>query len=189
LLSLTDLQQPESAPDMIRLWRAQSYLLTLYLAARFGAEAPFELARALLDEQTFEEALGARFDITPAQLYDDWRAWLLSDEAAAALRWTPYLPTTATPAPSVTPSPTRTPTSSVPSATPLPTATNTPFPARTNSPIPPRSTNTPRPPGSVLRPTPTSAPPPSGSGLCGAPALVLLPLAGLFWMRVRKRRV
>lgn len=189
LLTLADLQRPPNdALESARLWRAQSYLMALYLAARFGAEAPFELAREPLDGRTFDQALSARFGLTPAQFFGDWRGWLLRDEAAAAVRWTPYVPTTATPAPSATPTPARTPTLSVPSVTPPPSATITPFPASSNTPIPPRPTNTPRSPGSVLRPTATPALPPSGGGVCGAPALGLLPLAGLVWIGRRKRR-
>ncbi|MCC7206935.1 MAG: hypothetical protein IT323_06490, partial [Anaerolineae bacterium] len=177
LLPLDAMQRPpDDAPESARLWRAQAYLMTLYLAARFGAGAPFTLARGPFDgdRQSFDAALQARHGVTAARLFADWRAWALSDEAAAAVRWTPYLPDTATPAPTATATATRTPTPAQPSATPSLTPTITPFPASSNTPIPPRPTNTPRPPGSALRPTAAAAPQSApGGGVCGAPALVV----------------
>lgn len=184
---------PDDDPAVTRLWRAQSYLMTLYLAGRFGARAPFDLARDVAMPMTFEEALAARFGIGLNRLYDDWRRWLLSPEAVAAVRWTPYLPATPTPTPLPSATPTRTPTADVPTATRTAMPTLTPFPVRSNTPIPRTPTNTPRPPGSLRTPTPVPAPPESGGGLCpGAaiPPLIIgiVSLRAWVWRRTARRR-
>jgi hypothetical protein len=131
-----------------RLWQAQSYLLVLYLASRFGAEVPFEVARNAA-KSSFAEALRAATNRSFEEISEDWRAWLASDAAQAAVRWTPYQATTPTPSPVVTatPRPSNTPTSSVPTATYTRQPTVTSPPSRT--PIPPTVTP------SQVPPTPT----------------------------------
>jgi hypothetical protein len=182
LLPLSELVSavPDDATFQTRaLWEAESYLLTLYLADRYGAKAPFDLALNVRS-QGFEGALRSLTGGEQDSLWDDWSGWLFTAAAERAVAWTPYDATTATPTatptitpippthtPSVTPTPTFTPTSTFlgdqrRSLTPPPVT-----PTRLSSP-----TNTPLPPGSL----PTAQPytPPSGekSGRRGYTALL-----------------
>ncbi|NJL94139.1 MAG: hypothetical protein HC915_10645, partial [Anaerolineae bacterium] len=100
------LATPPAPQDVQRaIWEAQSYLMVLYLAERFGAQAPFELAEALTRRPDFDATLMALTNLPFSQLERDWRAWLRSPEAERAALWTPYLPTTPTPTATRTPSP------------------------------------------------------------------------------------
>lgn len=171
-----------SAADL-RVWQAQSYLLTLYLADRAGAEAPFALARDLASASDFEQALRARFGSGSAALYTEWQAWLRSERAARAVRWTPYLETTPTPTATRTATPTRTAAPPRSSPTPLPTITAAFFPSIT--PIV-TATFTALPPGSLQRPTPVP-PPASGNPCGGAPLISLIPIGVALAMRLSRR--
>ncbi|MBX3061679.1 MAG: hypothetical protein KF726_01820 [Anaerolineae bacterium] len=163
LLPLEALLTEPSDLTAAELWRAQAYLMTLYLADRFGADAPFRLAVALRDVYTFDAALQALFGVTPDVFYLEWSRWLLTEAADRASRWTPYLETTPTPTETLRPFPSRTPTSSIPTETPTPRPTLTAPPFDTFTPVPPTATNTPRPPGSLRSPTPVPTPVPEGS--------------------------
>lgn len=162
LLSLPQLNADPAELSQVDLWRAQSYLLTLFLAARYGGQAPFEIANAFSDVYTFDAALTDHTGTAAAMLYAEWERWLLTDAAAIAVRWTPYIPTTPTPTNTSQPSPTRTPTSAIPTETDTPRPTYTSPPFSTFTPIPPRPTNTPRPAGSLRSPTPAPTPLPEG---------------------------
>jgi len=169
LLPLPDLQTrpPDDAPYQERaLWDAESYLLALYLADRFGAAAPFELA-AGIGPQRFAAALAGQTGLDEAALWNAFTRWLFLEEADRAVLWTPYLSTTPTPTPTATytsPPPTATVTPT-PTITPTPTSTYLADQARTAvvMTLPPtssrRATNTPLPPGSLptaTRPVPVA---------------------------------
>jgi hypothetical protein len=142
------------------LWDAESYLLVVYLADRYGADAPFDLAHDLR-EDGFEAAFQA---LVGDEFWNQWTAWLFTEEVERALGWTPYQPTTPTP----TASPTSTPIP--PTFTPSPTRTATPTATSTflgdqlptlvvqevTATIAQTPTNTPLPPGSL----PTASPEP-----------------------------
>jgi hypothetical protein len=153
-LSSTPTLDPKDFGASVRIWNAQSFMLTLYLSARFGAAAPFDLSDRLAQGAAFADALAAvGSGITEEALYNNWTSWLLSPNADTAAGWTPYI-TVATPTltPTETGFPTLTPTSSIPTETPTAFPSITPRPTRTPTVIPP--SNTPRPPGSL----PTSTP-------------------------------
>lgn len=173
LLALPDLITPPetlSAADR-RVYAAQSYLLVLYIADRYGAEAPFALAAGLADMGDFTAALRGLAQITPEALYADWTAWIMTEAAERAVRWTPYLATTPTPTATPTITPTRTATAPPVTRTPAPTITLPAFPTVT-----PPATPTPLPPGSLQRPTPVPTPTPN-TGACPSAVWVLLPAA------------
>ena len=167
LLSLDELAVPAIAKPgdlgaSVRAWNGQSFLLTLYLAARYGVAAPVIIAQRIAQNGKFVGALdavgnGAKIE----DLYTSWKNWLLSSDADEAVAWTPYL-TGATPThtPSPTDFPTITPTDNGPTATdtPLFSRTNTPRPSITPIPsnTPNLPTNTPLPPGSLNTATPIS---------------------------------
>jgi len=138
----------------VRNWNAQAYMLTLYLSARFGAQTPVNLARAIGNNSKFEDELvKVAGNVTLQQLYTDWKSWLLSTDADAAIRWNLYI---SKPTPTVTPTETAFPT--YPPFTDVPLATSTLLPSRTPAPSrTPTLTNTPRPPGSLNTFTPTAA--------------------------------
>jgi len=166
----------------VRLWIAESYLLTLYLASRYGADAPFKLAKALEQNTTFDDALTKIGNISVDTLVTDWRNWLLGPDAEAALRWTPYFDTTPTPTASDTPVPTQTNT-----LLPAQIPTHTPFPSRT--PIPLTPSNTPLPAGSLRTRKSAPASNSPNSGTCpGSLALVVLPV-GIVIVKERKGKV
>jgi hypothetical protein len=182
LLLLDDLANapPDGASFQDRaLWEAESYLLLLYLADRYGAETPFDLAReAPMYDDGFEGALGALLGAERDNLWGDWLAWLESEAADRALTWTPYTGTT--PTPSHTPTNTPVPPTRTPSHTPTntPTATSTFLGDRPPTVIvgrvtPTRArrpTNTPLPPGSLPTVTPRPTPEPvqtGGNGISG----------------------
>jgi len=153
------------------LWDAQSYLMVLYIAERYGAQAPFDLAMDIPAQGSFEAALQALSGETLAEFWDNWNLWLFSEAAERALTWTPYLPTTPTPTatsthtpipptytPSHTPTITLTPTSSFLGDQPR-TVVKIEI---TASPTQVRSaTNTPLPPGSLPSVTPLPTPGPA----------------------------
>ncbi|WP_119071793.1 hypothetical protein [Aggregatilinea lenta] len=158
----------DADPQVRQTWKAESYLLTLYLADQYGADAPFELADAVADS---EGGFGAALeDVAGTDLQGLWEPfveWLSTAAADSAASWTPYVPVTPTP----TVSPTVTP------ITPTLTATVTPSPTITLTPTPPNApqptavvavptatpvasaTNTPLPPGSLPTVAPTTAAP------------------------------
>lgn len=136
------------------LWEAQSYMVVLFLADRYGANAPFDLARELREggfDSAFQALIGDEF-------WNEWNRWLFSEAADKAISWTPYQPNT--PTPTATPTITPVPPTLTPSATrtETPTATSTylgdqlptPVVAVQASVTAARSpTNTPLPPGSL----------------------------------------
>ena len=161
--------QPDALYTERRLWDAESYLLVLYLADRYGAEAPITLAQSIPQHEDFDAALHALTGTDAATLWAQWQRWLFSAAAERAAAWTPYLETT--PTPSATPTETPIPPTRTPSNTPPPSATPT-FAANfvptaiimQRSPTAhPTLTNTPRPPGSLptVTPRPTVAPAPA----------------------------
>lgn len=78
-----------------RLWEAQSYTLVLYLADNFGADAPFDLATAFPEAESFEAAVENITGMSLAENFRVWRQWLRTESAASAATWHPYLTTTA----------------------------------------------------------------------------------------------
>jgi hypothetical protein len=148
---------PEDASFQARtLWEAESYLLALYLADRYGAEAPFDLARNVR-ARGFEGALRSLTGGDQNSLWDTWDRWLFTAAAERAVTWTAYAATTATPTatPTITPLPPTYTPSMTPTITVTPTSTFlgdqrrsvTPppvTPTRLSSP-----THTPLPPGSL----------------------------------------
>lgn len=196
---------PETATYASRaLWGAQSYTLALILADRYGAEAPFNLARAAGQEPGgFAGALRSLTGGDQQALWDVWQGWLFAEEALRAAGWTPYLPETPTPTatptaspvpptrtPSVTRTPTITPTERVLGVQPHTVVVQQASPTARLAP-----TNTPLPPGS-LPPAPPRQPSGEGDGegvdpavlsaIAGVAALILL-LAGAIFA-VRRRR-
>lgn len=184
------------------LWEAQSYTLALMLADRYGAEAPFDLARAAGQESGgFAGALRSLTGGDQQALWDAWQGWLFAEEALRAAGWMPYLPETPTPTATLTASPV--PPTRTPSATRTPTVTPTErvlgvqpqtVVVRQASPTPRLApTNTPLPPGS-LPPAPPRQPSGEGGGIdpavlgviAGVAALILL-LAGAI-LAARRRR-
>src|SRR5207244_2041934 len=92
----------------VRNWNSQAYMLTLYLSARFGAQTPIDLARAIGNNSKFDDELKKISNgLTIGQLYTDWKSWLLSTDADAAIRWNLYI---TKPTPTVTPTETPYPT-------------------------------------------------------------------------------
>ncbi len=169
LAQLAHVPAPDAPYAERRLWEAESYLLTLYLADRYGADAPFALAQSVPQYADFEAALSALTGADAETLWVQWQRWLFSDAAARAATWTPYLETTPTltATPSVTPiPPTRTP-SNTPPPSPTPTFSGNTAPTVVVMEISPTArptlTNTPLPPGSLptVTPPPTLTPPPA----------------------------
>lgn len=171
LITLPELAQPLPSTTQFQaqmLWESESYLLVLFLADKFGAQAPFELAQAVTQHAGgFAGALQDLIGAGDAALWDEWTTWIFTNNADAAQTWTPYLLTT--PTPTATPTATRIP----PSRTPTPTATATPTATSTfigaqpptpvvmsQGPVTPtlRPTKPPLPPGSL--PTATMSPVP-----------------------------
>ncbi|GAB4546933.1 MAG: hypothetical protein OHK0023_07380 [Anaerolineae bacterium] len=186
-LSALESYPTEATAAEQRVWRAHAAMLTLYLASRFGATAPFDLARDPFALADLNVALQAQYQITLAQLYLEWQAWLITPDAERDTRWTPYLEMT--PTPSATPTTTATASHTV---SPTPTWTNTPFPTITPTftptPITPTPTNTPLPPGSIIRPSPTPVSQGLGSGVCAGGALPMLPLGVLIVLPILRSR-
>lgn len=208
LAPLAELQASptEDAPYRQRaLWEAESYLLVLYLADRFGAEAPFELAGAI-GPQDFAAALRAQTTLDEVGLWNAFNRWLFLEAADRAVLWTPYLSTTPTPTATAThtlPPPTATATLT-PTITPTATSTYLAEQDRTAvvMTLPPtpdhRATNTPLPPGSLptaTRPAPAAQPvsedregiDPAVAGGIAAAVVAALGLALLAWGRRRRR--
>ena len=200
----TELPGDANYPDRA-LWEAQSYTLVMYLADHFGAQAPFTLAREVVQQNgDFDAALATLNDGAPFDLWSDWNRWIFTSAAEKALNWTPYQDTTPTPTATATATPI------TPSPTPLPTHTSTytttptivgdlpnPVVITTYTSTPRRTpTNTALPPGSL----PTAAPPASKTTDSGddneplvqvglvAAALVAGVLIGVGFLISRRRR-
>lgn len=192
LIGLPQLQTPlrsGATPEQQDIWKAQSYLLLLYLADTYGAETPFKLALSLDRAESFDAAFEEITGTTLEDMYRSWRIWLQSRQAERAATWNPYLQTTPTVTPTATITlipPSRTPTNTS-TFTLTPTSTSltgrdrpTVFVAPTTSPTTaPTASNTPLPPGSLPTVVPTATPPvpvddDSGGGLpCGSAAIIL----------------
>ncbi|GAB4571093.1 MAG: hypothetical protein Kow0077_06830 [Anaerolineae bacterium] len=194
-----DLLRGRRESDRFDLWSSQTYSQVLYLADAYGADAPFELARAIPEmgfDAAFEEITGLSVDLFLTR----WERWLFADSAENAFRWTIYVASTPVPTDTLTLSPTgvaptatETATTVVATGTATPTATPTAnravvtaLPTFTPTPDVSQPTNTPRPPGSLgqtLRSTPVNETGngASGGGLCAGAVVpaMLLPLAGL----------
>jgi len=199
LEDLLDLQELSQLPttEQEQLWRAQSFLLTLYLADLYGADAPQRIAGQISPDKSFSDVLREEFDMTPQRLYGAWRIWLDSSRATEVAAYHPYLENTATSTPIPTITLTRTPTTT-PSPTATPTQrplfipTNPPLPTRGLPTFTPTVTITPLPPGFFDRITPTAAPPTNSnngnSQFCNTGlGTLMLPLVA--FMIGRKRRV
>lgn len=167
------IEPPDDAPYQQRaLWEQQSYLLMLYLADRYGADAPFEMARDVVQQADgFEGALRALTGDGEETMWSEWLRWLYDASAMKAVEWTPYLAVTPTPTSTATTTPvppTLTP-SNTPTVTPLPTSTflgdqpPTVIVQRVTLTRIPTTTNTPLPPGSL----PTARPRDAGSSTDG----------------------
>lgn len=208
LLGLSILAAPlvETADFRERtLWESESYLLALYLAARYGAEAPFALARDIAaGDGGFDGALMSLTGGEQQALWAAWNQWLFTDEASKAAAWTPY--TVTTPTPTATATATPIPPSATPSATPTITLTPTstfrgdqPPTAVVQRLTPTRIitvTNTPLPPGSLptAKPRPSNDSDESGSApatragiivLVAAAAILIVSLGSII---LRRRR-
>jgi hypothetical protein len=193
LLAAEEMARIPDDPEAETYWAQQAATLVLYLADRYGAEAPFDLAQQAR-RSGFDAALRRLTDTDLAEMMVDWARWLFEPGAETAAVWTVYQPTTPTPTPSRTatdlpPTATRRPTAS---ATPLPTDTPTatsrviqvasPLPTFTPvTAVPTMPTNTPRPAGSLDQPAGGGG---GGNGICPAslPAL-LLPFAAVVLVR------
>jgi len=205
LLPLSDLAStvPEDATFQVRtLWEAESYLLTLYLADRYGADAPFDLAMNVR-QQGFDGSLQSLMGGTQDSLWDDWSRWLFTAAAERAVGWIPYMATTPTPTatPTITPLPPTFTPSVTPTITFTPTSTFLGDQRRSITPPPVTPTrlsspsNTPLPPGSLPTAQPSTPEKseeqgPSAlltAGIIGIAvvAVVLVVLAGLIWRRRR----
>lgn len=127
LLNLSVLSSPllESADFQTRtLWESESYLLALYLADRYGADAPFALALDITQKSGgFSGAFQALTGSDQNSLWDAWNRWLFTTAAEQAVTWTPYVSTTPTPTATWTSSPI--PPTLTPSNTPTITVTPT----------------------------------------------------------------
>lgn len=196
LLTLTQLNEP-AGDDVRDLWEAQSYLLLLYIADAYGAEAPFDIATALEDEDDFDTVVE---DITGddlASIYRAWRIWLDSAAAEEAVQWNPYAGITPTPSPTATatdipPSPTSTATATLtetPTHTPsFRTATPTETPAISPTfTVVPSITNTPLPPGSLPTAVPIGTDNEDDGLLPCASASLVFPIAAVAIILRRKR--
>lgn len=158
---------PQDA-DRLSIWQAQSYGMVQYMAEQIGVRALFELAREVSTEQSIEALYEAAAEQSFDALIPAWGNWIFTDSAELAYQYTPYLPTTLTPAPSPTRTPTLTPSLS-PTITPTftltvtvgitPTAFPTDLP--TNTPTP---TVTPRSLSSLFTPTPAPIVTPTSGG-------------------------
>lgn len=162
LLSLRTLERVSNLDDQ-DLWNAQAFLLTLYLADLYGADAPQAIAGKLSPDKSFAEVLREDYDTTPERLYAAWEIWLDSSRAVEVAAYHPYLPTTPTPTPIPSITPTRTPTITpsptlTPTQRPLFVPTNPPLATRGLPTFTPTATNTPLPPGFFDRVTPTVEP-------------------------------
>jgi hypothetical protein len=146
------------------VWQAESLMLVMYLAERYGADAPADLASSIGSSTSFDAALQDLTGKTTTAFWDDWNSWLFSSDAERIINWSPYVPTTPTPTATFTASPvpptatiTQTPTETiVPTATdvadqpatvvrrvsPTPTIrpTNTPLPSSASTATPPQKT-------------------------------------------------
>ena len=176
-------------PQAQALWEQQAYTLVLYLADRYGADAPFTLA----GQANFDAALRDLTGGDLAGLIPDWERWLFEPGAESAAAWTVYLPNTPTPTPSRTPSPLPPTATATLTASPTlpPTQTPTPTsrviqvasPLPTYTPVtasPPTPTSTPRPAGSLDQPAADGG----GNELCPASLpVMLLPFAALVLVR------
>lgn len=154
-------------PDVTRSdpWFGQAYGMLLLLVERVGFAGLFDLANQLEAGAEFDASVSALAGVSPQALIPVWERWIVSERAASIFALSPYQPATATPARSSTPTLTRTAT-----RTPTPTATVTPTPTGVLSPTPfntatltpsvtaAPSTATPRPPGSLVTPTPVFEP-------------------------------
>lgn len=157
----------QAPPDVTRgdPWFGQAYGMLLLLVERVGFAGLFDLAGQLETGADFDAAVSGVAGVSPQALIPIWERWVVSGRAVSVFALSPYQPATATPAPSATPTFTRTAT-----LTPTPTATVTPTPTGVLSPTPfntatltpsvtsAPSTATPRPPGSLVTPTPVVEP-------------------------------
>jgi hypothetical protein len=183
------------------LWEVQAYLLVLFLADEYGADAPFAIARRIDSDTSFDEALDTITTDALPTIYNHWQAWLIQPRADQAVAWDPYVGITPTPSSTFTPSPLP------PTRTPIPTATITLTPSSTERPgrvitvtqplFPtrtPTATVSPLPPGSLRRPTAPPAENTDSSGedeeelpCIGGLGVLLLPLIGFVFARKRRQ--
>jgi hypothetical protein len=155
--TLTEMLTPPEDPDLLAIWRAQSYGMVVYIAAKNGVDTLVQLARepnaAPTFAETYTQLTGKSLDV----LIADWQTWLYTHQAEAAYTYSIYLATTPTPTMTFTPTITRTklPPTETPSLTPDYTPTHTP----TRIPRLKTPTVTPLPPQSFsLRPTAAPTP-------------------------------
>ncbi|QPC80542.1 hypothetical protein G4Y79_12545 [Phototrophicus methaneseepsis] len=157
VLRLSEMNIVPADEASLNQWRAQAHGLVVYIAARYGVDTVFELARRVGDFDDFEAAYEDITGDSLDALVLDWESWLFSDAANLAYGYAPYVGET----PTLTATPTITQTPLPPTATMTPSqtphVTDTPQPTRT--PVPPTPTLTPLPAqGFTLRPTATLTP-------------------------------
>lgn len=194
LFNAAEMQSEPGEVDR-QLWEAQAYSLVLYVADRYGAEAPLALARRVV-ESDWTQGFSDLIDGDLETLMAGWERWLYTDAATRAGGWTLYVPATSTPTATRTATPiplTATPPASATMLLTL-TTTLTPTGAMTRAAAPilttatavATPTNTPRPPGSLTQPPSVGSEP--GGGICPAtlPAF-LMPVAGLAAVQRRKK--
>ena len=197
LPEMTTLPDETASDSEIELWQAQAYVLTLYLAENYGANAPFEIASLLSDNTSFLDALSQVADASLERIYSAWTVWVNTNRAEEVILWNPYKPITPTPTATFTATdipPTRTATVTrtitlTPSDTPVfvPATLRVTFPSLTPTPT---ASNTPLPPGAFDNPTPVASPDTNDSngGLCGTGiGALVLPVAGMIFAQ-RKRK-
>lgn len=155
---------PPDNPELVELWRAQSYSMLLYLVDQVGVQGVFELANTLGDGESFSELYAQMTGESLQALIPAWQGWIFTRSAELVYGITPYQPPTATYTATFTDTATRIPTATLtPSQTYTPSVTGvlspTPYPTLTSSvtPTPEPPTVTPRSPQRTPTPTPTSS--------------------------------
>jgi hypothetical protein len=165
VFNLINMNTQPTDSNALALWRAQSYGMVLYIAELVGLQGVYDLASAVGESDSFEEAYEDIVGQPLSALIPGWSGWLFSQEAVRAYALNPYGPSTPLPSltPTLTPSRTPTPTETLtPTVTPSvtgflsPTPAPTLTPSVTFTPVPP--TVTPRRPGSLPTITPTPSP-------------------------------
>ncbi len=198
------MRQPDSEDRAF--WEQQAYLMVVYMADQYGADAPFLLAQSLPGadfDTVFRRVTGGGIQ----EFLAGWERWILTSRAENAAQWTPYDPMTATPPPSpsstaLPPTATLEPTGRFRTPTLLPSATATATPAAGSgqfvtalptytpaTPITPTPSNTPRPPGSLNQPAAAQTGRGAGGGICPSAIFpgLLIPMAVVFSARRRRR--
>ncbi len=169
-----EMATPTGFTPQIDPWHAQSVSMVLFLVDEYGPDAHARVARAIVEQDSFDLAMIDQTGFDAAENYARWREWISRPVADELRSWHPYLPPSPTPTLSRTPLPTFTPSIA-------PAATETPFPTQfgvpaQGAPVPfdPTPVPTPRPPTNTPRPPATNTPGHNGfGGMSGSTLLAL----------------